>query len=295
MSLCLYVYFLLCPLSFSSLNQLLMLPEFCMFMMCNEQLWKAPRIIIQNGMVKTIFVHTVAFWSGAEGGSLPCSCIFRLTAAFRMPPGPQWEPLPCTGVRQHCSADPSKAAVPAECLGQWQADCSSLLLVVEPGAETGNHCLAKTSRWWRPSSVGDTVSHWVFPSGTHWLATKLGPWLGTKLSASTELWHHFSSWTSAFTADSSGMFFMWGKNFHVLTHGFSVFGCHPNLHRHSLLMKVRSKAGCFWNICYLGCITRKAKDAHFELLPHAKAQLMNPWDRVPWDHASQKSLKRLPY
>lgn len=177
-------------------------------------------------MVKIIFVYVIAFWSGAVGGSLPCLYIFRITAAFWMSLGYQWEPFPCTGPSQHCSAGPSKAGTSACCLGR---------------AAWGGHkgIIVTCYRWWslvqkqrttalpEPADGGvlalwESVSHGVF-SEWNLLAHK---WVGL-LPVREALgfcwaWHRFPSSTSASTACSSGMFFMQDKNFPVLAHGFSV-------------------------------------------------------------------------
>lgn len=107
-----------------------------------------------------------------------------------MPPGRQCEPLPCTGARQHCSADPSKATVPTglvELLGTVTKGLKELATSGEAWCRNREPWPCQNHRWCCPSSVGGGVSHRVFLSGTHWLASTLGSCLCMKLSASTEL------------------------------------------------------------------------------------------------------------
>lgn len=106
--------------------------------------------------------------------------------------------------------------------------------------------------------------HRVFPNGTHWV-TRVRLLPGYEILIFTEFVLFYSS-ASASTAGSSVMSFIEVRIF--MSSPMDLVSLHvAQICRLPVFLMVRSKAGCFWSILYLICVTGKARDAHFELLP----------------------------
>lgn len=134
------------------------------------------------------------------------------------------------------------------------------------------------------------VSHRVFLSGTHWLASTLGSCLCMKLSASTELGTIFLLQPQHLLRVAVGCSLCDTRIFMSSPTDLVSLYIWPKSAQTFSPYKGKVKGRMFLEHLLPHLCTGKARDAHFELLPHDKAQLMSPWD-----YASQKSLKKLPY
>lgn len=162
-----------------------------------------------NLKCKIIFVHTVAFWSGAVDSSLSHSYIFRLTAALWVPPIVSGSHFLAQG------QDRAAPLIPAElqhCLGRAARGSDRRAVVVDAGGEAWcrkREPLPCQNQWTVASflcgrqSVPQSFSKWN-PLGHQWSWAPAWVW-NSQLSLNLP---YFPSSASASAAGSSVMFFI---------------------------------------------------------------------------------------